>query len=249
MNLKRIETLASHDDVITYFGAENPNGLDRPFNFYVGQDDKDSTRYVVFFVQSGLGLPNRNYYFDESERGRFLFHEYQGYIRRILSLAGHDEAQAAAARVIDLETRLAEHHWTMVENRDADKVYNPFTDAELTSLLSNLKLDFYLRGIGVARQPTVIVMQPSYFEQVSSLFREVPVETWKYYLQARTVSSFANFLSEDFVQARFDFYSKTLAGREEQTPRWRRAAASINSSIGENLFRAPLSAGVQGTNG
>ena len=92
----------------------------------------------------------------------------------------------------------------------------------------------------MARQPTVIVMQPSYFEQVNSLFREVPVETWKDYLQARTVSSFANFLSEDFVQARFDFYSKTLAGREEHTPRWRRAAASINSSIGENLFRAPL---------
>lgn len=235
MNLKGIEALTSHDDIMTYFGAENPNGLDGPFNFYVGQDDKDSTRYVVFFVQSGLGLPNRDYYFDESERGRFLVQEYQGYISRILSLAGHDNAQAAAARVVDLETTLAEHHWTKVENRDADKVYNPFTDVELTSLLSNLNLDSYLQGIGVARQPAVIVMQPSYLEQVNSLFREVPVETWKDYLQARTVSSFANFLSEDFVQARFDFYSETLAGREEQTPRWRRAVASINSSIGEML--------------
>lgn len=235
MNLKGIEALTSHDDIMTYFGAENPNGLDGPFNFYVGQDDKDSTRYVVFFVQSGLGLPNRDYYFDESERGRFLVQEYQGYISRILSLAGHDNAQAAAARVVGLETTLAEHHWTKVENRDADKVYNPFTDVELTSLLSNLNLDSYLQGIGVARQPAVIVMQPSYLEQVNSLFREVPVETWKDYLQARTVSSFANFLSEDFVQARFDFYSETLAGREEQTPRWRRAVASINSSIGEML--------------
>jgi predicted metalloendopeptidase len=234
-NLKRIEALTSHDDVMTYFGAENPNGLDGPFNFYVGQDDKDSTRYIVFFVQSGLGLPNRDYYFDESERGQFLVQEYQGYISRILSLAGHDDAQTAAAAIVDLETRLAEHHWTKVENRDADKVYNPFTDAELTSLLSNLNLDSYLQGIGLARQPTVIVMQPSYLEQVNSLFREVPVETWKHYLQARTVSSFANFLSEDFVQARFDFYSKTLAGSEEQTPRWRRAVSSINSSIGEML--------------
>tara|TARA_B100000809_G_scaffold7565_1_gene7475 strand:+ start:1483 stop:3549 length:2067 start_codon:yes stop_codon:yes gene_type:complete len=235
MNLKKIEALTSHDDIITYFGSENPNGLDGPFNFYVGQDDKDSTRYVVFFVQSGLGLPNRDYYFDESERGQFLVQEYQGYISRILSLAGHDDAQTAAAGVIDLETTLAEHQWTKVENRDADKVYNPFTDAELTSLLSNLNLGSYLQGIGVARQPTVIVMQPSYLEQVNSLFREVPVETWKDYLQARTVSSFANFLSEDFVQARFDFYSKTLTGSEEQTPRWRRAVSSINSSIGEML--------------
>lgn len=235
MNLKKIEALTSHDDIITYLGSENPNGLDGPFNFYVGQDDKDSTRYIVFFVQSGLGLPNRDYYFDESERGQFLVQEYQGYISRILSLAGHDDAQTAAAGVIDLETTLAEHHWTKVENRDADKVYNPFTDAELTSLLSNLNLDSYLQGIGVARQSTVIVMQPSYLEQVNSLFREVPVETWKDYLQARTVSSFANFLSEDFVQARFDFYSKTLAGSEEQTPRWRRAVSSINSSIGEML--------------
>ena len=235
MNLKKVEALTSHDDIITHLGSENPNGLDGPFNFYVGQDDKDSTRYIVFFVQSGLGLPNRDYYFDESERGQFLVQEYQGYISRILSLAGHDDAQTAAAGVIDLETTLAEHHWTKVENRDADKVYNPFTDAELTSLLSNLNLDSYLQGIGVARQSTVIVMQPSYLEQVNSLFREVPVETWKDYLQARTVSSFANFLSEDFVQARFDFYSKTLAGSEEQTPRWRRAVSSINSSIGEML--------------
>ena len=235
MNLKKIEALKSHDDIISYFGSENQNGLDGPFNFYVGQDDKDSTRYIVFFVQSGLGLPNRDYYFDESERGQFLVQEYQGYISRILSLAGHDDAQTAASRIIDLETTLAEHHWTKVENRDADKVYNPFTDVELTSLLSNLNLDSYLQGIGVARQPAVIVMQPSYLEQVNSLFREVPVETWKDYLQARTVSSFANFLSEDFVQARFDFYSETLAGREEQTPRWRRAVASINSSIGEML--------------
>ena len=235
MNLKKIEALMSHDDIISYFGSENPNGLDGPFNFYVGQDDKDSTRYIVFFVQSGLGLPNRDYYFDESERGQFLVQEYQGYISRILSLAGHDDAQTAASRIIDLETTLAEHHWTKVENRDAEKGYNPFTDAEFTSLLSNLNLDSYLQGIGVARQSTVIVMQPSYLKQVNSLFREVPVETWKDYLQARTVSSFANFLSEDFVQARFDFYSKTLAGSEEQTPRWRRAVSSINSSIGEML--------------
>ena len=235
MNLKKIEALKSHDDIISYFGSENQNGLDGPFNFYVGQDDKDSTRYIVFFVGTGLGLPNRDYYFYESERGQFLVQEYQGYISRILSLAGHDDAQTAASRIIDLETTLAEHHWTKVENRDADKGYNPFTDAEFTSLLSNLNLDAYLQGIGVARQPTVIVMQPSYLKQVNSLFREVPVETWKDYLRARTVSSFANFLSEDFVQARFDFYSKTLAGSEEQTPRWRRAVSSINSSIGEML--------------
>jgi len=235
MNLTRIEALTSHDDVITYFGSENANGLDGPFNFYVGQDDKDSTRYVAFFVQSGLGLPNRDYYFDESERGQFLVQEYQSYISRILSLAGHDDAQSAAARVVGLETMLAEYHWTKVENRDADKVYNPFTDVELTSLLSNLNLDSYLQGIGLARQPTVIVMQPSYLEQVNSLFREVPLETWKDYLQAKTVSSFANFLSADFVRAWFDFYAKTLTGSEQQTPRWRRAVSSINSSIGEML--------------
>jgi len=235
MDLKKIKALVSHDEILTYFGAENSNGVDGPFNFYVGQDDKDSTRYVVFFVQSGLGLPDRDYYFDESERGQFLLQEYQGYISRILSLAGHDDAKTAAAGIVGLETLLAKHHWNKVDNRDADKVYNPFTDAEFSSLLSNLNLDSYLQGIGVARQPTVIVMQPSYLEQVNALFREVPVETWKDYLQARTVSSFASFLSEDFVQARFDFYSKTLSGSEEQTPRWRRAVSSINNSIGEML--------------
>jgi putative endopeptidase len=234
-DLEEIAALESHDQVAAYLGKANPMGIDGPFNFYVSQDDKDSTQYVVFFLQTGLGLPDRDYYFDESERGRQILVEYTGYITQILSLAGYEDPGGAAKRVIALETRLAEHQWDKVDNRDADKVYNPYSGEEFEALLSNLNLDDYMQGIGVSSQPMLVVMQPSYFEAVNEMFREIEVDTWKDYLRLRLVSSFANFLSDDFVRARFDFYSKTLYGREEQTPRWRRAVSSINGSLGELL--------------
>ena len=234
-DLAEIAVLENHDQVAAYLGNANPMGVDGPFNFYVGQDDKDSTQYVVFFLQTGLGLPDRDYYFDESERGRFILAEYAGYITGLMTLADYDDPAGAAERVIALETRLAEHQWDKVDNRDADKVYNPYTAKEFAELLSEFNLDRYMEGIGVEPQPKLVVMQPSYFEAVNGLFREVEVETWKAYLRLRLVSSFANFLSDEFVQARFNFYSKTLYGRQEQTPRWRRAVSSINGSLGELL--------------
>jgi len=234
-DLETIAALNNHRELAAYLGVSNPMGVDGPFNFYVGQDDKDSTQYVVFFMQTGLGMPDRDYYFDDSERGQFLMQAYGKYIATILELSGYEDPTGAAKRIVDLETRLAEIQWDKVDNRDADKVYNAYPDAEFSALLSNFNLGEYLAGIGVARQPFVVVKQPSYFEAVNSLFPEVDVETWKEYLRLRLVSTYANFLSEDFVQTRFDFYSKTLSGTEEQTPRWRRAVRSVNRSIGELL--------------
>lgn len=234
-DLEKIDVLANHDEIATYFGAVNPMGVDGPFNFYVGQDDKDSTQYIVFFLQTGLGLPDRDYYFDESERGQFLLSEYGSYIARLMTLAGYDDPEGDAQRVVELETMLAEHQWDKVDNRDADKVYNPYLEEEFALLLSNFNLESYMSGIGVEAQPMLVVMQPSYFEAVNKLFREVEVDTWKAYLRMRLLTSFANFLADDFVRARFNFYAKTLYGREEQTPRWRRAVSSINGSLGELL--------------
>lgn len=234
-DLDSIAGLKNHQELAAYFGASNPMGVDGPFNFYVGQDDKDSTQYVVFFMQTGLGMPDRDYYFDDSERGQFLMQSYGKYIATILELSGYEDPMGASKRIVELETRLAEIQWDKVDNRNADKVYNAYPDAEFSALLSNFHLDEYLVGIGVSRQPFVVIKQPSYFEGVNRLFPEIAVETWKEYLRLRLVSTYANFLSDDFVQTRFDFYSKTLAGTQEQTPRWRRAITSINRSMGELL--------------
>ncbi len=234
-DLAEIEALSSHDDVAAHFGKVNPMGVGGPFNFYVDRDYKDSTQYVVMFMQTGLGLPDRDYYFDESERGQHLRSEYQNYVTKLLKLSGYGDAENAAARVVELETKLAEHQWDKVDNRDRSKRYNPYSDKEFSELLSSFNLDEYLKGIGVEGQPHVVVFQPSYFEALNDIFRKVEVETWKEYLRVRLLTSFANFLNQEFVDARFDFYSRTLYGREEQQPRWRRAVSSINGNLGELL--------------
>jgi predicted metalloendopeptidase len=234
-DLAEIDSIKTHDDVAAHFGKVNPEGVSAPFNFYVSMDDKNSSEYVVFFVQTGLGLPDREYYFDESDRGKALRDGYVAYVTRLMALSGYPEPEAAAQRVLAVETRLAEHHWTNVENRDADKTYNPYDREGFSKLLSNFNLNAYLKGIGVEPQDKVIVSQPSYLEAVNTMFPEIEVRDWKEYLRMRLLTSFANFLSQEFVDARFDFYSRMLYGREEQQPRWRMAISYLNGNLGEVL--------------
>lgn len=233
--LAAIDRLQSHEDVAAYFGQGNPMGIDGPFNLYVGQDDKDATRYIMFLVQSGLGLPDRDYYTDTSERGQLIIKKYKGYISEILALSGHENAQDAAQQIFALEGQLAAAQWSNVENRDADKVYNKYTAKALSELLSNIDLKQYFAGIDVADMASVIVSQPSYFEAVNQLFSQTPVTLWQDYLRLQLVDSFAPYLSAPFVDARFEFYAKILSGREQQQDRWRRAVSSINSNMGELL--------------
>jgi len=233
--LEQIDNLKTHADIVAFFGSSNPAGIDAPFNLYVGQDDKDATSYILHLVQSGLGLPDRDYYSDSSERGVEIIGRYKSYLADILALSGHTDASAAAERIFALESQLAEHQWNKIDNRDADKRYNKLSAKEFIALLSNLDLETYLLGIGIDLPATVIVVQPSYLAAFNQLFTRVEVESWKDYLRANVLSSFANYLPKAFVDTRFDFYSKFLYGREEQQPRWRKAISSINGNLGELL--------------
>lgn len=230
-----IDALKSHADVARWLGEKNEIGVDGPFNLYVNQDDKDSTKYVLFIVQSGLGLPDRDYYFDDSERGIELLDGYTEVVERFLAMSGYEDAAGAAARILMLEMKLAESQWDKVKSRDADAVYNKTTDEELGQLLSNFNLDAYFAGIGTGRQEYVIVSQPSYLEAANRIFVETDLRTWKEYLRLNTIFAFASFLNKDVVDAQFEFFNKTLYGREEQQPRWQRAILSMNGNIGELL--------------
>jgi predicted metalloendopeptidase len=230
-----IASLETHADVARWLGEKNDIGVDGPFNLYVNQDDKDSTKYVIFITQSGLGLPNRDYYFDDSDRGVQLRKAYVAFVSKLLAMSGYDDADAASDRIMALETAMADKQWKKEDNRDADKVYNKTTDAELGVMLSNFNLNDYFAGIGSGRQDYVIVSQPSYLQALNQLFVDTDVNTWKEYLRLNTILAFATYLPKEFVDAQFDFYSKTLLGREEQQPRWERAIQSMNGNVGELL--------------
>ena len=231
----RIDALDDFDDVVAFFGATNELGLDAPFQLFISQDVKQPDRYVIITWQSGLGLPDRDYYFDDGERGQELRAGYVRYVEKMLALSGYADSKGAAERIMALETRLAEHHWDKVVNRDADKTYNKVTDAELTRMLSNFDLDAYFEGVGTGRQEYVIVSQPSYLQAMNEVAPTVDLSTWKEYLRLQALTSYADYLSEDFVDADFEFYGKTLQGLQEQQPRWKRAVDSINDNVGELL--------------
>ncbi|EED32650.1 peptidase, M13 (neprilysin) family [gamma proteobacterium NOR5-3] len=233
-DLNAIAALNSHAEVAAYLADMNAVGLDGPFNFYVSQDAKDSRVYVVHFTQSGLGLPDRDYYFDESERGTEIIAAYKNYLQTLLTLAGIDEAAQAAERSFMLETALAEHQWNRVKNRDRELTYNALEHDALADMLNTLSLDRYLQGIGVPEQPYYVVRQPSYLDAVNAIFDETALESWKAYLAARLLTAYSAYLSQDFVNARFA-YQQTVYGLEEQTDRWRRALNSVNGLIGETL--------------
>jgi len=233
--LQAIDKLESHDKVATFLGKVNPEGIDGPFNLYVGQDDKEATAYILHFVESGLGLPDRDYYSDDSERGQEIIARYKQYLADLLTLSGHGDATAAAQRIFELEHQLAEYQWDKVDNRDADKRYNKLSAKEFTGLLSAFQVENYMTGIGVALPDHVLVGQPSYLAGFNELFKEIKLVAWQDYLRANVLSSYANYLPRAFVDAHFAFYSKFLYGREQQQPRWRKAVTSINGNIGELL--------------
>lgn len=233
--MSEIDNLQNHNDIVRFFGQTNPQGIDAPFNLYVGQDDKDATSYILHIVQSGLGLPDRDYYSDSSERGIEIIERYKEYLEEILDLTGQLDADAAAERVFKVEKHLANVQWNKIDNRDADKRYNKITSEQFVSMLSNMDINAYLQGIGISLPSSLIVVQPSYLIALNTIFTDIEVESWKAYLRANVLASYATYLPDRFVESHFKFYSKFLYGREQQQPRWRRAVNSINRNLGELL--------------
>ncbi len=238
-----IQSLSDHQSIAAYFGKSNGIGLDSPLGVWIGQDAKDSTRYIMHFSQSGLGLPDRDYYFDSSQRGQEILQKYRDFIQQLFTLANLGEPEQSADHIIALETRLAEHQWTKVKNRDADLTYNKFTADKFEVLLNNYSINSFLSSLGVDPEiqnngsagQTVIVSQPSYAKALNQIFIETSVSKWKDYLAFKLLVSHASFLSSEFENAHFDFYNKTLNGQLEQRPRWKKAIGGINGNMGELL--------------
>jgi predicted metalloendopeptidase len=230
-----IDAIEDHAAMSRWFGENNDIGIDGPFNLYINQDDKDSTTYAVFIVQSGLGLPDKEYYVDDSERGLQLRDGYVSFVEKLLTASGYTDATEAAKRIMALETRLAENHWDKEDSRDADKAYNKIMDEDLGKMLSNFDVDGYFAGIGSGRQDYVIVSQPSYLEAANEILIDTDLATWKEYARINTIFAFANFLPKEVVDAQFEFINKTVLGAEEQQPRWQRAISSMNGNMGELL--------------
>ncbi|MFK7886046.1 MAG: M13 family metallopeptidase [Gammaproteobacteria bacterium] len=227
----RIAAVASPADLMAYFGHAQKIGGGSPFGLFVNQDAKASTKYITYLTQGGLGLPDKDYY--ENEKFAEQRAAYVAHIERMLNLAALDNSKTRARDIMNIETRLASHHWERVRNRDRNAVYNKFTIAELNELTPGADWGAMMANAGLKGESEVIVRQPDYFEAMVQLVNEIPVDQWRGYLYWQLLSTSAPYLGEEYVQEDFNFYSGTLRGIEENRPRWRRAVGSVEGALGE----------------
>jgi endothelin-converting enzyme/putative endopeptidase len=234
-DLESINAIDSYESVAEYFAHMSRMSTSIPFGFYVYPDAKDPQTNAMYVSQSGLGLPDREYYLSDEDKFKEFRTAYVEYISDVMEMAGADNAEAAAERVLELETKLAEAQWTRVESRNADKTYNKMTASEVDELLGSFDFSRYLSAANLSDVDNMVIRQPSYFEKLGEMFTDVDLQTWKDYLSFKVINDAASILSEDFSNRRFAFYGTTLRGIPEQEPRWKRGVDATNSVLGEVL--------------
>lgn len=235
--ISKINSVETHNDLAALFAELYVAGVNSPLGWYVNNDAKKSDQYAVYVVQSGLGLPDRDYYFKDDEKTAANRDAYVSYMADMLKMAGVEDSSDAAKRIMDLETKIAEKHWTRVESRDANKRYNKYSMDEFKQYLGNFPWETYASVIGLDKVDSVIASQNTYLQAFGEMFDKVDVATWQDYLTLRVMSEYANKMSTEVAERNFDFYGKTLRGIEEQSPRWKRAVNGVDQVLGELLGR------------
>jgi predicted metalloendopeptidase len=235
--LAKIAALKDKSELPALLAHLGKMGVNVPYDFGIHQDNKDSTKYVADIYQSGLGMPDRDYYLKADDakladaKAKYLTH-----VEKTLALAGDKNAAANAKAIVDFETELAKVQWTKVELRDPIKAYNKVPLADMGKVAPDYDWNSYLQATGIAGKTTyVIVSQPSYLKGVAEISNKTSLDTWKAYLTMHLVDAYASYLNKAFVDERFDFYGKTLSGVKEMEPRWKRGVGAIERSQGESL--------------
>ncbi len=219
-------------------GRLHAMGVGAGFSFGVEQDPKASRSHLASFVQGGLGLPEREFYFRDDAVTRDQRAAYQAHVARMLELAGAKPAaaKAAAARVLALETRLAEVSRKLVDLRDPERNYNKLDRKALAALTPGFPWEAFLAEVGMpAGERWVDVGQPEFFKGLGKLARTVPVKDWQAYLRFHVLSTYANYLGKDLDAEDFDFYGRKLTGTQVQRERWERVLGMVDYGIGEDL--------------
>ena len=220
-----------------YFGRAQSRGISVPLGTYVYPDARNSGFNVAYLDQDGLGMPNRDYFLKtEAEYVEFR-RKYVEYLAKLLTLAGESDGASRAAKILELETKLATDQWTPVQNRDPIATYNKHGVDSAYKLAPDYEWKSYLTESGLPAGDFVI-RQPSYATALGKHMHEADLAVWKDYLMVRTIGAYARVLSAAFVEASFDFNSRTLRGTEALRPRWKRAVQETDNAMGEAIGAA-----------
>src|ERR1700722_347386 len=207
------------------------------FNFGSDQDYENSQNVIAFATAGGLGLPDRDYYTKTDERSVDIRSKYLVHVQAMFELLGYkpDVAKAEAAKVMEIETALARATLTRVERRDPYKVFHKVDLNGLQAMTPHFDWSVYLKGLGLTAQNTFNVTEPAFYAELDKQLTALNLEDIKTYLRWHAAHASAPYLSEDFVNEDFNFFSKTLRGVPQLRPRWKRCAALVDDQLGEAL--------------
>jgi len=203
------------------------------FGLWVAPGFNDSDHYTPYLMQGGLQLPDREYYTSNSESMQNIRTKYQPHVAAMLKLAGFSDADARAARIVELETAIAKTHRTLAENEDIQKANNTWRRAEFATKAPGIDWDEYFKGAGLSRVENFIVWQPEAFQGESALVVSMTLESWKDWLTFHLIEAHAGVLPKALAQERFAFFGKELSGVQQQRPRWERGVSVVNGYLGD----------------
>jgi putative endopeptidase len=234
--LAQVRGLKSKVALARLYAQGEKIGVSPPFRMFVAQDRKAPDRYVLSMSQAGLGMPDRDYYLSSDPKLVETRAKYLQHLSNVLTLAGEKNAASRAQAILDVETKIAQAHWTRAESRDANKTYNKMTLGELAKQAPGFGFATLVHGTG-ANVSEVIVAQPSAFKGEAAAIAKAPLSALKDQLLVRSIDSYAAYLPKKFDQERFSFYGTALSGTPEQEARWKRAVTFTTGTMGDDVSR------------
>jgi len=205
------------------------------FGLWVAPGFEDSDHYTAYLLQGGLQLPDREYYLSDNAHMRDLRGKYQTHIAAMLKLAGFDDTEARAARVVELEHAIAEKHTPLAENEDIHKANNTWQASDFAVKAPGLDWNEYFQGAGLTKQASFIVWQPTAFTGESALVASVPLDAWKDWLAYHVIEAYAAVLPKTLADESFAFFGQALSGTSQQRPRWQRGVFVVNGLLGDEV--------------
>lgn len=233
--LDEINSLATKADVSRMVATLHKEQMSPYFSLYVGADEKNSSMNIVQLYQDGLGMGDRDYYLLEDEASQKIREAYKTYITRLFTLVGSspEQADAAVNAILKIEKGIAAISFSREELRDSQKNYNKILIDDFKAKNNPLDWDIYFESMGLMEIKYLDAKQLPFYEGLAELLKNATIDEQKYYLAFNLLSASAPYLSDDFVNANFDFFGKTMSGREELKPRWKRALGTVNNALSE----------------
>jgi len=233
--LAAINALATKSDVSKMVATLHKEGMAPFFALFVDADEKNSAMNIVQLYQAGIGMGDRDYYLLEDEGSAKMRDAYRAYINKLFTLAGSspEQADAAGDAVMKIEKAIAEISYGREDLRDSQKNYNKLAYEDFKQIESPLDWDVYFESMGLAGLKELDAKQINFYKDMNKALQNTTVDEQKYYLAFNLLSAAAPYLSDDFVDADFEFYGKVMSGKQEQQPRWKRSLNTVNGALGE----------------